>query len=86
MKFFGREREVAELRKIRELSYETARVTVVTGRRRVRGCARPLRDLRARLRQGRLRSVFNVPTNWYNDGVTGSKRLLIMSKNRKVDK
>lgn len=35
MKFFGRDREVDELRNIRELSRETARFTVLTGRRRV---------------------------------------------------
>jgi len=35
MKFFGREAEVNELRGIRELSQKTARMTVVTGRRRV---------------------------------------------------
>ena len=35
MKFFGRETETAELLKIREASKETARMTVVTGRRRV---------------------------------------------------
>lgn len=35
MKFYGRKSGLAELRKIRELSHETARFTVVTGRRRV---------------------------------------------------
>ena len=35
MRFFGREDEIAELRRIRMLSHDTARLTVVTGRRRV---------------------------------------------------
>ena len=35
MKFFGREIEIKELRAIRELSRSSARMTVVTGRRRV---------------------------------------------------
>ena len=35
MKFFGRETEIAELHKIREYSKTAARMTVVTGRRRV---------------------------------------------------
>lgn len=35
MKFFDRDIEVRELRKIREISHETARFTVLTGRRRV---------------------------------------------------
>lgn len=35
MKFYGREDEVAELRKVREVSMKFARMTVVTGRRRV---------------------------------------------------
>lgn len=35
MKFFGRETETAELRRIREASKTAARMTVVTGRRRV---------------------------------------------------
>ena len=35
MKFFGRDNEMRELRKIREISHETARFTVLTGRRRV---------------------------------------------------
>lgn len=35
MKFFGREIEIAELQRIRELSRKCARFTVVTGRRRV---------------------------------------------------
>ena len=35
MKFFGRETEIAELHKIREHSKTAARMTVVTGRRRV---------------------------------------------------
>ena len=35
MEFFGREEELAELRKIREVSREHARFTVVTGRRRI---------------------------------------------------
>ena len=35
MKFFGRNTETAELLKIREMSKSTARMTVVTGRRRV---------------------------------------------------
>ena len=35
MKFFGRKSEVKELREIRELSKSVARMTVVTGRRRV---------------------------------------------------
>ena len=35
MKFFGREIEIKELRAIRELSKSSARMTVVTGRRRV---------------------------------------------------
>lgn len=35
MKFYGREEEIAELRKIREISRKYARMTVVTGRRRV---------------------------------------------------
>lgn len=35
MNFFGRTKEIAELRKVRELSKSTARMTVVTGRRRV---------------------------------------------------
>ena len=35
MKFFGREAEVDELRGIRKLSKKAARMTVVTGRRRV---------------------------------------------------
>ena len=35
MKFFDREKEIAELRKNRELSSESSRFTVLTGRRRV---------------------------------------------------
>ena len=35
MKFYGRQDELAELSKIRDLSREAARFTVVTGRRRV---------------------------------------------------
>ena len=35
MKFFGRAKETAELLRIRELSHEYARFTVITGRRRV---------------------------------------------------
>ena len=35
MKFFGREIEIKELRAIRELTMSCARMTVVTGRRRV---------------------------------------------------
>ncbi len=35
MRFFGREAELKELRKVRELSCERARFTVLTGRRRV---------------------------------------------------
>ena len=35
MKFFDRDNEICELRKIREISRETARFTVLTGRRRV---------------------------------------------------
>ena len=35
MKFYGREREIAALRRERELSHENARFTVITGRRRV---------------------------------------------------
>ncbi len=35
MKFFGREQEIAELRKLREYSCENAQFTVLTGRRRV---------------------------------------------------
>ena len=35
MKFYGREEELKELRWIRESSLESARFTVVTGRRRV---------------------------------------------------
>ena len=35
MKFYGRENEIAELRREREISHETARFTVITGRRRV---------------------------------------------------
>lgn len=35
MKFFGRDNELDELRKIREISLENSRFTVVTGRRRV---------------------------------------------------
>ena len=35
MKFFDRDNEVRELRKIREISHEAARFTVLTGRRRV---------------------------------------------------
>ena len=35
MRFFDRENEIAELRRIREVSHETARFTVLTGRRRV---------------------------------------------------
>ena len=35
MQFYGREEEVAELRRIRELSHDSARFTVITGRRRV---------------------------------------------------
>ena len=35
MKFFGREEEIAELRRIRELAKDTSRFTVLTGRRRV---------------------------------------------------
>ena len=35
MKFYGREEELKELRLIREASFESARFTVVTGRRRV---------------------------------------------------
>jgi len=35
MKFFGRAAEIKELRAIRKLSKSTARMTVLTGRRRV---------------------------------------------------
>ena len=35
MDFFGREEEIAELRRIREASHEWAKFTVITGRRRV---------------------------------------------------
>ena len=35
MKFYGRENEIAELRKVREISHRFARFTVVTGRRRI---------------------------------------------------
>ena len=35
MRFFGREQEIADLRKVRELSRTFSRFTVVTGRRRV---------------------------------------------------
>ena len=35
MRFFDRHSEIDELRKIRELSHESARFTVLTGRRRV---------------------------------------------------
>jgi len=35
MRFYDREKETAELRKIERLSRETAQMTVVTGRRRV---------------------------------------------------
>lgn len=35
MDFFGRQEEIAELRKIREISFSDARLTVLTGRRRV---------------------------------------------------
>lgn len=34
MKFFGRKDEIAELHDIRRLSQQTARFTIVTGRRR----------------------------------------------------
>ena len=35
MDFFGREDEIKELRRIREISHQNARFTVITGRRRV---------------------------------------------------
>lgn len=35
MKFFGREAEIRELRRIRDISRDNARFTVITGRRRV---------------------------------------------------
>lgn len=35
MKFFGREKEIAELRRIRERSHQSAKFTVITGRRRI---------------------------------------------------
>ena len=35
MKFYGREMEIGELKRIREISHETSQFTVVTGRRRV---------------------------------------------------
>jgi len=35
MEFFGREKEIAELRRIRDLSHKYARFTVITGRRRI---------------------------------------------------
>lgn len=35
MEFFGREKEIAELRRIRELSHQYAKFTVITGRRRI---------------------------------------------------
>lgn len=35
MKFYGREEEILELAKIRDISQDTARFTIVTGRRRV---------------------------------------------------
>ena len=35
MEFFGREEELRELRKVREVARKHARFTVVTGRRRV---------------------------------------------------
>ena len=35
MEFFGREDEIQELRRIREISRQNARFTVITGRRRV---------------------------------------------------
>ena len=34
MKFFGRQNEIKELQEIRNLSLQTARFTIVTGRRR----------------------------------------------------
>ena len=35
MKFFDREHEIAELRRIRDMAVESSRFTVLTGRRRV---------------------------------------------------
>ena len=35
MRFFGRETELKELRKVRDFSFEKSRFTVLTGRRRV---------------------------------------------------
>ena len=35
MRFYGREKEIAELRREREISHKTARFTVITGRRRI---------------------------------------------------
>ena len=35
MRFYGREKEIAQLRREREVSHQTARFTVITGRRRV---------------------------------------------------
>ena len=35
MKFYGRENEICELRKIRQLSKAGSRMTVLTGRRRI---------------------------------------------------
>ena len=35
MKFYGREKEIAALRRERETSHKSARFTVITGRRRV---------------------------------------------------
>lgn len=35
MRFFGREEEIAELRRIREIAALTARMTILTGRRRI---------------------------------------------------
>ena len=35
MRFFGREIEIAELKRIREISHEASQFTVVTGRRRI---------------------------------------------------
>lgn len=35
MKFFGREEEIAELRRIRDIAARSARMTILTGRRRV---------------------------------------------------
>ena len=54
MKFFGRTMEVDELRGIRKLSRKSARMTVVTGRRRHSAARREMEQLGIDLEKVRI--------------------------------